>query len=66
MYILNPDALSQDKIYYCNGIIANWLIYTKHLPLLCKKDRKFGFAITNSLKEAILELPFWLKINKCF
>lgn len=66
MYILNSDKIPNDKIYWCNGIVSNWLIYTKHLPLLCKKDRKFGFSITNELKKAVLELPFWLKISKCF
>ena len=66
MYILNPDTLAGDKIYFCNGIIGEYLIYTKHFPLFCKKGRLFGFARTKELEDVLRELPFWLKITKIF
>jgi len=65
MYILNPEVLSEDKIYYCNGLVSAWLIEQKRLPLFCKKGRMFGFARTELLKKAIKEIPFWLKLSKC-
>jgi hypothetical protein len=66
MYILNSEVLSEDKIYWCNGIIANFLIYSKHIPLLTKKGRMFGFVQTKLLEDAIGELPFYMKVMKCF
>ena len=66
MYVLNSDAIPKDKIYFCNGLIAEFLLYQKHLPLLCKKERMFGFAITENLEKAIKDIPWWLKISKCF
>ena len=66
MYILNPDSIPKEKIYWCNGIISNYLIFTKHFPLLTKKGRMFGFAITNLLEDVVRELPFYLKVTKCF
>jgi hypothetical protein len=66
MYITNPEVVSEDKIYWCNGVISEWLIFQKHLPLLSKKGRCFGFAKTEKLAEALKDLPFWLKIAKKF
>jgi hypothetical protein len=66
VYILNPDTIPKEKIYWCNGIIGNFLIFEKHFPLLTKKGRMFGFAKTDSLEKAILELPFYLRVTRCF
>jgi hypothetical protein len=66
MYVLNSDSIPKDRIYWCNGIIANWLIYFKHFPLLTKKGRIFGFAKTILLEDEIKKLPFYLKVTKCF
>jgi hypothetical protein len=66
MYITNPKSISKDKIYYCNGIISEWLIYQRHLPLLCRDGRLYGFMRTSNLEKALKELPFWLKITKVF
>jgi hypothetical protein len=66
MYITNPEVISEDKIFYCNGIMSEYLIYQKHLPLFCKNGRKFGFAKTEELEKALREIPFWLKCTKVF
>jgi hypothetical protein len=66
MYVLNPEIALEKRIYWVNGIIAEWLIETKKIPILCKKDRLFGFAKTEELNRAILDMPFWLKLSKIF
>lgn len=66
MYITNPESIPKNKIYFCNGIISEWLIYQKKLPLLCKNGRQFGFMKTDALEKALKELPFWLKVTKIF
>ena len=66
MYITNPESISENKVYYCNGVISEWLIYDKNFPLLCKKGREFGFAKTDVLQEALEKMPFWLRIAKKF
>jgi hypothetical protein len=62
VYITNPDKLPQDKIYWCNGIVAEWLIYEKHFPLLSKDGRRFGFAKTEKLENVLKDLPIWLRV----
>jgi hypothetical protein len=66
VYITNPEEFGKEKIYWCNGVVGEYLIYEKHLPLLCKDGRCFGFAETDALKLALEQLPFWLKIVKKF
>lgn len=66
MYITNPDELAGDKIYWCNGLIAEWLIFEKHFPLLCRQGRLSGFAKTKELEEILKSLPFWLRVTKIF
>jgi hypothetical protein len=66
MYVLNPEVISESKIFYCNGIIANWLMFEKSFPLLCRKGRLFGFMKTDVLNEILNGLPFWLRVSKVF
>lgn len=67
MYIVNPNLLNQEKLYVCNGIIANWLMTQKSIPLLSKTDSgEFIFAKTDLLKEVLQELPFYLNITRFF
>jgi hypothetical protein len=66
VYITNPEVIDKNKIYFCNGIIGEFLIYQKNLPLFCKKGRLFGFSKTDALEKALKELPFWLKCTKVF
>lgn len=61
--ILNPESLNQNKIYWCNGIVADYLI-KKGISLLCKKGRAFGFAKTKDLEKALDKMPIWLRISK--
>lgn len=65
MYIVNGEALDESKVYECSGIEAEWLMFEKKLPLLSStKDGKYYFAKTDSLNDALEEIPFWLKVKK--
>lgn len=66
MYIVNPEILDESKYFVCNGVIAEYLIYEKHLPLFSRKKEmgKWYFAKTDALLKAIDEMPFWLNLSK--
>lgn len=65
MYVLNPTTIDEKRLYECNGVIANWLIYEKHFPLFGRrKDGKFLFANTEELKKALDSIPFYMNITK--
>lgn len=65
MYVINPSAISQGRLYECSGVIANWLIYTRHFPLFGKSQAgKFIFVKTPALEKALEEMPFHLKVAK--
>ena len=66
MYIINGKEWDENKIYRCNGIISNWLIYEKHLPLFSqdKATRSYYFARTEALENALKEMPFFYNIAK--
>jgi len=67
MYIVNTDSLPQDKLYKCNGIIANWLMKEKSVPLLGKsKTGEYVFSKTELLDEVLKNLPFYFNITKIF
>ena len=66
MYLMNPEVIPKEKIFYCNGILANYLIYTCNFPLFAKKGREYGFARTEALEEILEKLPFWLRVTRCF
>lgn len=64
MYITNIDDFS-DK-YECNSYIAHWLMFTKMIPLLGHKAKKFYFADTEILREALKEMPINIRIMTLF
>jgi hypothetical protein len=66
VYVINPEALPKDDVFWCNGILGEWLIFEKHFPLFCRKGRHFGFAKTKELEDVLKELPLWLKCTKVF
>jgi len=67
MYVTNVDDLQQDKLYKCNGLIAEWLMIEKKIPLLGKsKNGQFVFSKTDLLEEVLKGLPFYLNITKVF
>jgi hypothetical protein len=47
-------------------MLANYLIYEKHLPLLGLKGKWFYFTNNSELKVILSNLPFWLKVVKKF
>lgn len=66
MYVTNPEAIDKNKLYECNGIIANYLIYERNIPLFSrdKSEGKYFFVKTEALLKAIEELPFYYRIVK--
>ncbi len=65
MYVVNPENYPQEKIYSCNGVVANWLITEKHFPLFGKSPMgEFCFVKTDVLIEVLETLPFYLKLSK--
>ena len=64
MYILNPSIINKDKLYSCNGIVAEWLIYEKKFPLFARGEQgEFLFVKTKDLEKIISEIPFHLKLS---
>jgi hypothetical protein len=59
--MLNNPEVILDK-FECNHIVANWLIYKKHLPLLGLKNQVYYFAKTDELKKAMKEMPIYVKM----
>ena len=63
MYVNNINSFPENKIYRCSGIIANWLIREKNIPLLGKsKNGEFCFSKTDLLEEVLEQIPFYFKI----
>lgn len=66
MLIRNPEAIPAEKQFACNGLIAKYLIYEAHLPLLAKDGRTYIFYKNQYLLDAIENMPFYLKIGLIF
>lgn len=68
MYVVNPEEIDVSKLYLCNGVIANWLIYEKHFSPFGQNENKTGwyFAKTEKLDEALKELPMYYRVMKIF
>ena len=62
MYILNPKNIPKNRMYVCNGLIANWLITNAKLPLMARNGRDFMFAKTEVLEGALKKIPWWMKV----
>ena len=63
MYVVNPEAIDKNKLYECNGIIANYL-KERGFVFLSKKDGKWIFMKTDKLLEVLSEMPFYYNISK--
>ena len=51
------------KVYKCNKLIRDWLIYQKHISILGQsEDGNWLFARTDKLKEALKDIPIYLKL----
>ena len=66
MYVTNVEAIDKNKLYECNGIVGNYLIYEKHLPLFArdKSVGKYFFVKTEALLKAVEEFSFYYSIVK--
>lgn len=66
MYVTNPESIDKNKLYECNGIIANYLIYERNIPLFSrdKSQGKWYFAKTDALLKALEEMPFYCNLSK--
>ena len=62
MYIKNETEFLEKK-FRCNQRVANHLIYTCGLPVLSIAKKKYYFATTQELRDAIDNLPLLLKLQ---
>ena len=63
MYVVNANELDVSKLYHCNGLIANHLIYTSHISVFGRCDKGgYYFSKTEKLEKALKNLPMWMKI----
>jgi hypothetical protein len=60
--INNPEFIH--NVYRCNSIVARYLIYNLHFPVLAIKNNVYYFINNQELKEKLKGLPLWLKIFK--
>ena len=61
---VNPDFIKSK--YKCNKIMADYLVYDRHLPILGLVGKDYYFSDTPSLQEILQSIPLWLKIAKLF
>lgn len=66
MYIVNPENIPK-KISVC-GVIANYLIEEKKVPLLGKSEdgNQWYFADTFRVNLCLKEMPFWMKLARFY
>jgi hypothetical protein len=65
MYIVNLEemGLSEDRIFKCNGVIANYLIETCGVPALGEMENGTHVFMKTELLDKCLEMmPFYYKI----
>jgi hypothetical protein len=66
MYIINPEKVPKFETFKCTRLLAEFLIYKKHLPLFAREgSRLFLFAKTEALENALKETPFYIKGIGC-
>jgi hypothetical protein len=67
MYVVNPEKTDVTRLYKCQKLISDWLIYTEHIsPFGRSQDGQFYFAKTEKLKEALERLPLHLRVVEFF
>ena len=62
MYVTNPEVIDKSKLYECNGIVGNYLIYEKHMSLFSRSEGKWYFVKTEALLKAIEEMPLYQRV----
>ena len=62
--LTNPEIISNK--FKCNKMLANYLAYELHFPILGIKGKNYYFANTPLLKECLQKLPLWLRVVKIF
>lgn len=67
MYIINMNNFPANKVFQCKGLLANWLMTEKNIPLLgTSEDGKFCFSKTDLLDEILKTVPFWYRVGENF
>jgi len=61
MFITNITEEEAKKHYQCNRKIRDWLVYNKQLNPIGQYKDKWLFARTETLNNAILEIPLFLR-----
>lgn len=64
--ITNPEVIPRSHVITVNGVVANYLMNEKKVPLLGKNQYKseFYFAKTFEVELFMKEMPFYLKLSK--
>lgn len=60
------DSLNIIEKFKCKKILARYLLYVANIPLLFVDDNFYYFVNNQTLKDALKELPFYLKILRIF
>jgi hypothetical protein len=56
------DASKYVKTYQCGKIVAEYLMYSAHLPVLDAKNDFFYFLDSKKLQDILGKMPLWLKV----
>ncbi len=65
MFITNIQSFPSNKVFQCKGLLANWLMSEKSMPLLgMTDDGKFCFSRTDVLEELLDKAPFWYLVGE--
>ncbi len=60
MFIKNIERYSQEELFKCNKVIADWLVLHK-IPILSIAGKIYYFHESVELEIALSKLPFYLK-----
>lgn len=61
MYVINPDPKLLSEWFCCGRRIAKYLLH-KRIPLIHRNGKKFYFAKSEQLNQALREMPLLLKL----
>lgn len=62
--IINPEIFNDT--FRCKKIVANWLMYKKHIPLFGLNNGYYYFARTYINMKVLNKLPWWIRLLNLF
>lgn len=63
--LINPETIPKNKRISVNGVVANYLMNEKKIPLLGKSQdgKEFFFIDTYEIQMFLQAMPFWYKLK---